>query len=529
MKRNRKSLVMRALIALGLSAGVSWIALAVEMPKESAGDTVYTAEPVMVANAAEDGSNPAEEAMIDVLELKNMDITDVLKLLSEKTGTNIVAGQHVEGKVTLYVKNVKLGDALRIILNANELAYSVEDGIIRVMPAQEFEKLYGASFGGQMKTRIVRLLYAETEDLNVMLTQIKSPLGKIVADQKSATLVLTDTPEKLELMERLIAKIDVAVETRVFELNYAKAKDLAEKVQEFLTINVGRVKFDERSNKLVVTDTAQKIQQVAGVIKAFDTKETQVLIEAKIIQVILNDQHKFGVDWEAVVRDYHNLNVKSNFDILSATDKSGVLSIGTLDSDDYTALVHALDAAGITNILSSPRITAINNQEAKILVGSTQPYVTTTTTTPASGPTTIAESVNFIDVGVKLFVTPTIHKDNFITLNIRPEVSSVTRTLVTGNNNAIPVVETSEAETIVMVKDGVTIVIGGLIKDEKIISENKVPILGDIPLLKYAFRNEDILDRKTEIVIFLTPRIITGDAPEEEYQSYTGEVKASRP
>ena len=103
----------------------------------------------------------------------------------------------------------------------------------------------------------------------------------------------------------------------------------------------------------------------------------------------------------------------SDFDVLGTTDKRGKLSIGTIASDDYTALIEALDTVGTTNILSSPRITAINNKEAKILVGSTEPYVTTTTTTPSSGPTTTAESVNFIEVGVGLYITPTIHDDGF--------------------------------------------------------------------------------------------------------------------
>ena len=149
------------------------------------------------------------------------------------------------------------------------------------------------------------------------------------------------------------------------------------------------------------------------------------------------------------------------------------------------------------------------------MVGSTLPYVTTTTTTPASGPTTTAESVNFIDVGVKLFVTPTIHTDDFITMKIKPEVSSVTSSLTSSNNNKIPIVETSEAETVVTVKDGVTIVIGGLIKDEKLSTVRKIPILGDLPLVGLAFRNQEQSMKKTELVIFLTPKIMTGDVADE--------------
>ena len=139
-----------------------------------------------------------------------------------------------------------------------------------------------------------------------------------------------------------------------------------------------------------------------------------LLTSLKVKDCILSDQNKLGVDWEAVVNKFHDLDIKSNFNVLDTADKRGTMSIGTLASDNYTALIQALDSEGATNILSSPRITTLNGQEAKILVGSSEPYVTSTTTTPSSGPSTIAESVNFIEVGVKLYVTPQIHKDNFI-------------------------------------------------------------------------------------------------------------------
>jgi len=380
-----------------------------------------------------------------------------------------------------------------------------------VMPAAEFEKRYGYRFGGDLKTRIVHLDYADAQDMVTLLTQMKSYLGKIIFEAKSGTLVLTDSGDVIAEMEELIRKIDVPVTTKVYELNYAQAEDLAQKVAEVLTKSVGQVKHDARSNKLIVRDTPVSIEGIDKLVYSFDVREQQVLIEAKILQVVLSDEYKFGVDWEAVASEYHNLNFKSNFSVLNTTDKSGTMTVGTLENDDYTALMEALKTIGETNILSSPRITALNNQEARILVGSQEPYVTTTTTTPASGPTTTAESISFIDVGIKLYVTPTIHLDDFITMKIRPEVSSVTRTLTTSNNNSIPVVETSEAETMVMIKDGVTVIIGGLIKEEQIDSENKVPLLGDIPFLGHAFRNEDHLTRKTEIVIFLTPRLMSGD------------------
>lgn len=460
-----------------------------------------------------------DDIYIDSLELKNMDIIDVLNYVSQKSGLNIVAGSGVAGKVSIYLKDVKLKDALHIILDSNSLAYKMENGILRVMPAAEFEGKYGFKFGGNIQTRIVHLKFSSASRVEAFLNSIKSPGGEIIVDANTNTLVLMDSPEKLALMDQVLLEIDVPIETKVFELSYAEAGDIAEKIDGVLTELVGKMKFDKRSNKIVITDTPMKIEEITRVIEAFDIKEKQVLIEAKIVQIVLTDQDKFGIDWEAVVAGYQGLTFKSNFDVLNLFDKGGSIGIGTLESDDYTVFIEALQSQAATNILSSPSITSLNNQEAKILVGATEPYVTSTTITPASGPTTTSESVNFIDVGVKLYVTPTIHKDDFVTMKIRPEVSSVTKSITTSNNNTIPVVETSEAETMVTVKDGITIVIGGLIKEEKIDTFRRVPVLGKIPLLGYAFKNSDELTRKTEIVIFLTPTIISGDVEQsaDEY------------
>lgn len=299
--------------------------------------------------------------------------------------------------------------------------------------------------------------------------------------------------------------------TQVFELNYVKAVEIAEKLNPVITPKVGSVHFDKQSNKIYVTDISNKLAEIERIIRAFDVKEKEVIIEAKIVQVILNDKSRMGIDWQAVAAGYHDLTFVSNFNVLGASDKKGRVSIGKIERDNYQGMFEALAEFGTTNNLSNPHIMVVNNQEAKILVGSSEPYVTTTTTTPASGPNTTAESINFIDVGVKLYVTPTIHTDDHVTMKIKPEVSSVTRTITTGNNNTIPIVEKSEAETTVNVKNGVTIVIGGLIKDEKINADKKVPILGDIPFLGHLFKSQSKSLSKTELVIFLTPRIVEGD------------------
>lgn len=468
-------------------------------------ETIPAAIPTTVEPA-----NTSVPGLIEELDLKDIDISDVLKMISQKSGLNIVVGSNVAGKVTLYLKGVTAKEVLDIIAKTNDLAY-VEDGrLIQVMAGADYERIYGRKFFKKTKTVLQKLNYISVAEVVPMLERMKSPSGVVLADARSSTVSLNDLPENILDMVSFIREIDVPRMTKVFDLTYAKAEDLSERINLILTPSVGSMRFDKRTNKISVTDIPDKIHEIEQMIDAFDVKEQQVAIEAKIVQVILSDSFQMGVNWQAVVQESHDLNIIGNFDVLGATDKAGRMSIGALESDNYVAMIEALQVYGRTENLSNPHIMVINNQEAKILVGSTEPYVTSTTTTPASGPTTTAETVNFIEVGVKLYVTPTIHKDGYVTLKIKPEVSSVTRNVTTSNNNTIPVVETSEAETTVLVKDGTTIVIGGLIKDEKINTDTKVPILGSIPLVGAAFRSKDHLTRKTELVIFLTPRISTG-------------------
>lgn len=465
---------------------------------------------------AQEKATPKKKIVLDVLDLKAMEVSDVLKLISQKSGVNIVAGQNVKGRVTVYLKDVEVEDALRIIVEAYGWAYRHDGDVIKVMTDQEYESKYGEKFGFDITSEIKQLSHIQANDILGILTQIKSSAGKVIPEEKTNSLILVDSPAKIQEMERIIKQLDKPRKSEAFHLSYAKAEDISSKIAEILTVGSGRVKFDERSNKVFVTDTPIKIEEVRQMIEAFDQQDKEVLIEAKILNIVLNDDHRLGVDWEAIVNDYHGLNLLSDFDVLGETEKRGQLSIGTLSSDDYTATIQALDTVGVTDILSNPSIATVNNKEAKILVGSTEPYVTTTTTTPSSGPTTTAEAVNFIEVGVKLFVTPTIHNDGFITMKIKPEVSSVVGSLQTSNNNTIPIVETSEAETTVMVKNNVTIVIGGLIKEEKSSITRKVPYLGDIPVLGLPFKNVSQTITKTELVIFLTPKVITGDVVTEE-------------
>ncbi|MBF0483101.1 MAG: type II secretion system protein GspD [Candidatus Omnitrophica bacterium] len=466
------------------------------------------------------------ERMIDVLDLKGVDVNDVIKMVAKKSGLNIVASQNVKGQVTVYLRDMKVLEVLKVIVTSYGWAFVQEDAVVKIMTAQEYEERYGRKFGRKYETRIKQLTSAKASEVAALLNQLKTTGGSVIADDKSGTLVLIDDAAALERMENVILKADRPVVSKVFKLSYAKTADIGPKIEAALTPDLGKSRSDERSNTLVVTDSESKMKDIERIVTAFDQKDKQVLIESKIIQITLNNSHQMGVDWEGIVQGYKGLDFKSKFNILKKdTDgkitQGGSLKVGTLSNDDYTALIEALDTVGSTDVLSSPRITTVNNKEAKILVGSTEPYVTSQTTNSGTGPATTAESVNFIEVGIKLYVTPTIHDDGFITMKIRPEISEVKDHLPTGSGNSIPIVQTSQAETNVTVKDGVTIVIGGLMKELATNDVNKIPVLGSIPLLGRLFRNDSQSMEKQEIVLFLKPTIITGDlADQKEMDKY---------
>lgn len=451
------------------------------------------------------------------LDIKGMDIVDVAKMLATRAGLNIVIGKNVTGKVTLFLKNVDVWDAFEIIILANELAYEKEGDIINVMTQRDYELKYGERFQDQKQAKIIQLKYAKAIELSKALNQIKSKVGVIVVDDASNTLALIDSPQKIKEMEEFIKNVDLPVKTRVFSLNYAEAEKLSAKLQESITKGIGSIKIDERTNKIAISDFPEKLDEIAKIISAFDEKTPQVLIDAQIIEIRPTDKFEMGVDWDYWIEKHFKLSAALP---ISST---GRLLLGTTTASpakpgQYKAIIDILRTIGDTKILSSPRIMVLNNQEAKILVGTKEAYITSSTS--QTGETAItSQSVNFVDTGIKLYVTPTINRDDFVTIKIKPEVSTATPTLIksAGQESTIPIVSTSEAETVVTVKDGVTIIIGGLKKDNRSKTVKKIPILGDIPFLGVAFRNQIEEYNVTELVILLTPHIMSGENPYTEF------------
>lgn len=446
------------------------------------------------------------------LDLKGVDIIDVLKLLSQKSGLNFVAGRNVTGRVTIFAKDVDVWEAFELIVETNDLAYEERGNLINVITARDYELLYGEKFQLRTEHRVFPLKFAKAAQLATALNQLKSNVGQVVVDEASNTLIITDVGHRLQQIERFVSQLDRPTETRIYNLNYAEAEKLKEKVQEFLTPGIGTFSFDARTNKVIVTDLQEALPKLEQLIVAYDEQEGEVLIEAKIMNVKLTDKESLGIDWQQIFSAIDTQG-RLSFDVVSGSVLSGEATGAALKftsvSGNTTVVIEALKEFGTVETIANPRITVSNNQEAKILVGTKEAFVTTTTTIPTAGPTINSPEVQFVDVGTKLFVTPQIKRDGHIQMKIRPEVSAVDRTITTISNTIIPVVSTTEAETNVLVKSGSTLIIGGLINTEVEDTKNQLPLLGDIPILGAAFRSRVIKHNKTERVVFLTPQIIS--------------------
>ncbi len=445
------------------------------------------------------------------LDIKGMDVADVLKMIAAEAGLNLVIDKNVSGRANILLKDVVPEEALDAVLAANRLVRDERGSISIIMTARDYEEAYGVLPPDYHELERVALTHVRARDAVSLLEQLKSAKGRVLVDEPANALILVDTAGKNRQMRRMLEEMDVALFTESLPLRYASAATVAPLLGEALGRPLAGVVVDERSNKLIMRDTRENLAKARQVVEMLDERTREVMIDARIVQVNLDDRMSLGIDWDAVLSN--NVRWEGSFDRLVSSAGS-VWTIGTLapvDPGDFRAVIEALRTVGEVKILSSPRLMVTHNESAKILVGSKQVYVTSSAVQSQSS-TQTTESVSFVDVGVKLYVTPTVSPDGFISIKVRPEVSSVVETYWTAAGNAIPIVETSEAETTVLLRDGATMVIGGLMKEEKVRTVNKIPLLGDIPFLGALFRSRSERDRKTELAIFLTCRILDWDA-----------------
>jgi len=442
---------------------------------------MQTATPVTEKAPAASTSAPEPQATHVVLSKKTItidfedaDIGDVFRILSAKSGINIIYGSDIGGTISLRLENVPFDRAFETVLS----------------------------------------------------------LKGLVSQEQGPNILRIVTPQKIS-EERAQA---VAF-TKIFPLNYAKAEEIKVNLDTVRTAEGrrGNVTVDIRTNSLIVTDTPEGLLSVERIISELDKKPQQVIIEAKLVEVVLTDSLDLGIEWayartipttggvvtigQTAVQTVAtqgtggtalNGEIRTpdgtivggagvSFPAVAVNGQMSAISFGLVqDSSRLTTMISALAQKGLSKLLSNPKVTTINNRQARIMVGQKIPY--TTTTVAASGST---QQTNFLDVGIKLSVTPTINVDRKITLEVHPEVSLFIRADPAG-----PVIGTREAETTVIVSNGETVVIGGLITEDDRKLGTQVPLLGDIPIIGQLFRRNYDTKERSELLVFLTPQII---------------------
>jgi|GEM_PF-407417 len=445
------------------------------------------------------------------LDLKNVDIVELLRIISLKTGKTIVPSKEIAGRITVYLNNVAFNDVLDIILLTQGLALNRKDNIYYVMSEPEYRKIFGRDYVDQRKIQTVRLAYAKPSVIFTALSQLKSDVGKIVVDESTGTIILIDIPEKLELFNKTIQDLDRPLTTTVYDLNYMKAADAKTQLGAAVTQGTGEVIIDERSGKAIVTDLPQKMQKMNMLVRELDEESRQVYVEADIVELTLSDKFERGIDWDKVIASAAMGGVSfSGYFPAALTAAYQKISVGTLSSSNYSGILNFLNTYGKTHIISQPRIAVVNNEEASVMVGVREAYITQTQS-QATSSTVTSETVEFVDVGVKLKIVPKIGADGFITMKLKPEVSSIKETITTDLGSRIPIVQTSQSETTVKIKDGMMIMIAGMTKIEDIDSILGWPVLSKMPFIGALFSYRAKEKKRTEVIIFLTPHLSRGD------------------
>lgn len=548
----------RASLALRLS--FVWALAGMLFSSEVQAQALETNTPVVAASIPgqrphmiSDYHLPGLEKKISLDLLESMDVVDLLKFLSVKAGLNIIIGKDVAGSSKLMIKDVTIGEAMEIVLAANGLAYEIQANIIKVMTDKEYRELYGEGFYERKKAKIIALKSSIPSQMAVLLEQVKSSMGKIVYDDSTGNLVLIDTPEKIREMEEVISRAELPnfkrgypTVTTNFVLQYAVPEKIELLVTPMLTkikdANIGELKVDARTKTIIVTDLPNVVQRIGELVAMFDRPQKQVFIEAKIIQVSLSDGMQMGVNWNYLFRGLDpQFLLKPVSKTFSPTDLTtgaasglgGGLTYHTIAAGaNLNMVVEALQQVGKTKLLQNPHIATMDGKEATIKAITTQPYSELKYETGSSN--VVGKTYKFVEVGVTLAVTPHINELGFITCEIRPEVSSVLSWYnsdpndVTGNSG-VPVVKKSYAETSISVKDGVTIIIAGMIDEQNSKTRTQIPFLGSIPLLGVLFRYDKVNTDNSETIILLTPRIVTGDKFFERIRDIKKSVKGAAP
>ena len=419
------------------------------------------------------------------LHIKDLELTNVLQILSVQSQRNIVASKNVSGSISADLYGVDFYEALEAILHTNGFGYREKGNFIYVYTAEELAALEEVQ--RELTTRLVKLNYTTASDMSTYITPLLSQSGSVAVSGET---------------------------TQGFQPS----------------LNDAGENSSAHGDMLLIRDFAEHVDEIVSVISQIDTRPEQVLVEATVLNAQLNEANAFGTDL-SILMDYKlgdflgsPLNVVdsliggqtngANTPLIQAIGPGQALqsTAGNTATGDSTfkfgvinsniaAFVRMLDRVTDTTVVARPKLLVLNRQKAELLVGSKLGYISTTATETAS-----TQTVEFLEVGTQLTVRPFVSNDGYIRMELRPSVSDgFTRAV---GAFVIPEETTNELTTNVIVRNGQTVVLGGLFKEDTIVTREQVPFVGDIPILGAAFKGHDDSTLRTEVIFLITPTIM---------------------
>jgi len=486
----------------------------------------------------------------------------------------------VKGKVTILApKNLSKDEVFRVfetVINYYGFAAVETPEAIKVVKGADAkgmavgivdaEKLKTMSPDDKIITYVVGLDYLDSNIMVGVFRPLMSKDAYLVSIAATNSLIMVDTASNIQRLRQIIIDTDLPISKqlsgiKIYNVQHTVAVDLAKVLQALLAEGKKATTPKEKifisaypaTNSLLISAPAEDMKEIERIVGEIDTLRPQVLVEAAIIEVTTKKGEELGVEWlggiglggdKAIVGGVTQKggNLISTAAGIGAGIATGGaagatlvaaaagnipsgLNIGVLgNSITYQgqsypglgAFIHALSTMDNINILSHPHLLTMNNEEAEITVGENIPYTTSTRVDTAGNP---INSYDYRDVGVKLKIKPTINKDGFVYLNIQQEVTKVVSAIVsTGATSQIPAPTTLKrsTKTIVGVRDSQTIVISGLIQDDVTSTDSGIPFLSSIPILGYLFGYKTKKYDKTNLLVFITPRIIYNSQQIEE-------------
>ena len=434
----------------------------------------------------------------------NVPIKQALALFARANHLNIVPDLDIQGEVTVEFQDLPLDVAMQALLDASGYYFVQDGGLLRVRNQQ---------------TRLFQIDYIHVTRAGQGSNAVQISSG---GNKSSGSGASSGTSEGSTMTV-----------TNTSTINFWS--DLGDQLKSMIS-PTGSYTINSLAGTVLVRDSHRNIEMIAGYLVSVTANVVrQIDLEVEIYEVALNDSFQLGINWSYVA---DNLNT----DFSTLPGQLGLPATGGLivqtpvygtspgapgihiahQRGNLSAVLDALKLQGNLKVVSKPRLRTLNNQPAVVRVGQDIPvFLRQVTQSPGSPPViTETETIQTITVGTVLSITPQISSNGLITLDITPAVSRLVRieTSASGNTNA-PVIDIRQASSIVRVRDGATIIMGGLVQDSASSTRRKVPILGDIPVIGKAFTGKYENSERTELVFFLTPRIIQDAATEQSVKT----------